>query len=203
MATSLDVVNQCLAVMGEAPLNTLAEDHAFKQAALNILDRNDGTIQSEGWWFNTEDLTLAASPADSRVYLPTDAATIRPEGSDSLRYVQRGRVLYDLQGGTDRFDAGFTLAVKLVRRVPFADIPASVNAYVARKSVLDFQNEYDGDQTKTRNLAAEVNGIPGVALGLKGMAEAEHIRNIRYNFVTESERLSRITNRVNYSRRPR
>jgi len=90
-----------------------------------------------------------------------------------------------------------------VRRVPFEDTPKSVNYYIARKSVLDFQNEYDGDQTKTRNLTAEVMGVPGVTLGLKGMAEAEHIRNIGFNFVVENERLSRITNRVNYSRRPR
>ena len=203
MATSLDVVNQCLAIMGEAPLNALAEEHGFKQAALNILDRNDDNIQSEGWWFNTEDLTLTVSPADHRIYLPTDTGTIRPEKWLRQRYVQRGRVLYDLQEGTDRFADGFTLDVKLVRRVPFEDTPKSVNYYIARKSVLDFQNEYDGDQTKTRNLTAEVMGVPGVTLGLKGMAEAEHIRNIGFNFVVENERLSRITNRVNYSRRPR
>lgn len=203
MATRLDVVNACLAIMGEVPLNSLNEGHAFKDGALRILDRNDEDIQAEGWWYNTESLVLRFNPADSRVYLPTDTGTIRPPDGYGARYVQRGRVLYDLQEGTDRFHAGFQLKVKLIRHIPFVDCPRSVGAYIMRKTVLDFQQEFDGDQTKTRNLMTEVYGDGGRILGLKGKVEAEHIRNTSYNFVTESERLSRITGRVNYSRRPR
>ena len=203
MATRLDVVNACLAIMGEAPLNSIDEDHAFKHGALNILSRNDEEIQNKGWWYNTEDLLLRVNPADMRVYLPTDGSTIRPQGHKSMRYVQRGRVLYDLQAGSDRFDQSFTLDVKLIRQVPFEYCPRSISAFIGRKTVLDFQQEYDGDQTKTRNLLIEVYGDGGRILGLKGSAESEHIRNVGFNFVSESERLSRVTNRVNYSRRPR
>lgn len=203
MATRLDVVNDCLAIMGEAPLNSLNEDHSFKQGALNVLTRNDTSIQNEGWWYNLENLRLMRNPTDGRVYLPTDGSTIRPDCNLGQRYVQRGRVLYDLHGGTDRFPDGFTLNVKLIRLVPFEDTPRSVNSLIARKTVLDFQQEFDGDQTKTRNLLIELYGDGGRILGLRGAAEAEHIRSIGFNFIQESERLSRITNRVNYSRRPR
>lgn len=200
--TQLSVVNACLAIMGEAPINTLAEQHVYKTNALAILERNDDNLQSEGWWFNTETLRLTVNPVDSRMYPPTDAATVRPSVNDRWRYVQRGRVMYDLLKGTDILDADTTLDVQLVRRIAFDDLPKSVAAYIARKTVLDFQQDYDGDQTKTRNLQLEVYGQPGVSPGLKGMAEAEHIRNVGFNFIDNSERLSRITRRVNYSRRP-
>lgn len=200
--TQLSVVNACLAIMGEAPINTLAEQHVYKTNALAILERNDDNLQSEGWWFNTETLRLTVNPVDSRMYPPTDAATVRPGVNDRWRYVQRGRVMYDLLKGTDILDAATVLDVQLVRRIAFDDLPKSVAAYVARKTVLDFQQDYDGDQTKTRNLQLEVYGQPGVSLGLKGIAEAEHIRNVGFNFIDNSERLSRITRRVNYSRRP-
>lgn len=194
MLTTLDVVNQCLAIMGEAPLNALNEDHVYKAGAINKLNHNDAMIQSEGWWFNTENLKLRVNIADRRVYLPTDNSTVKPHRNHAARYVQRGRTLYDLREGTDRFPDNFELDVLLVRRVPFEDLPVSVSSYIAGKTVLDFQNSFDGDQTKTRNLLIEVNGLPGQTLGLKGMAEAEHIRNIGYNFINDSSRLGRIRN---------
>lgn len=209
VATTLDVVNDCLAIMGEAPLNTILEDHAFKTAAINVLDRNNRDVQALGWWFNQEDLKLTVNPTDNRIYLPNDAATVLVD--DRIHrdfYAQRGRVMYNLTQGTDMYDVGFTLNVTLTRQLAFEDLPNSANAYIGRKTVLDFQNEYDGDQTKTRNLQGEVYGMPGSAYaqttkGLKGELMAEHIRNKRVNFINQSERLSRVTNRVNYSRRPR
>jgi hypothetical protein len=122
--------------------------------------------------------------------------------------VQRGRVLYDVSKGTNVFPAGTSFDVEIVRQVPYEDTPRNFNAYIARKTVLDFQQEYDGDQTKTRNLHAEVYGAQASAqsngmIGLRGTVMAEHIRNTRVNFILQSERLSRITNTVNYSRRPR
>lgn len=195
--TQLGVVNACLAIMGEAPINSLAEQHVYKTTALAILERNDDNCQSEGWWFNTEDLTLTVNPVDHRMYPPTDTATVRPALlSERSRYVQRGRIMYDLKNGTDVLDDAFTLKVKLVRRIAFEDLPKSVSAYIARKTVLDFQQDYDGDQTKTRNLQLEVYGQPGVSLGLKGLAEAEHIRNVNFNFIENSQRMHRISRHV-------
>lgn len=202
MATQLSVVNDCLAIMGEAPLNVLTEDHSFKQSALNTLERVDKGVQAKDWWYNMERHTLKRNIADGRVYFPTDMGTM-VAGSCLNKYVQRGRVLYDLEAGSNVFPEGFELKVILKRRIPIEDVPTSVADYIARRTVLEFQQEYDGDQTKTRNLKEEVYGVPGVTLGLKGEASAEHIRNRKINLIANNERLSRITNTVNYSRRPR
>lgn len=209
VATTLDVVNDCLAIMGEAPLNTIAEDHAFKQAALTQLDRNNRNIQAQGWWFNQELLTIAANPLDNRLYLPNDAGSFIVLDRTKLdEYAQRGRVIYNLSKGTDIFSPGFSLKVQLIRQLAFEDLPNSANAFIAGKSVLDFQLQYDGDSTKTRELKGTVYGFPTTqgaeqSRGLYGELNAEHIRNKRFNFIQNSERLSRITCKIDYSRRPR
>jgi len=193
MATDLDVVNDCLAVMGEAPLNALAEDHTFKEAALGTLKRVSNTIQSRGWWYNMEDYTLRVNTQDLRIYLPTDAGTIMPF-DERPTLVQRGRVLYDLSRGSDRFELTDTFVARLVRVLAIADVPNSVAAYIARQTVLEFQQQYDGDQTKTRNLMIEINGSPQLGIiGLRTEAMNEHIRNRRVNLIDTSGRLARIT----------
>lgn len=207
VATTLEVVNDCLAVMGEAPLNTISEDHAFKTAAITILERNNRNVQANGWWFNQELLTLTVNPTDLRIYLPNDTGTfIVTDRSKRDEFAQRGRVIYNLTKGTDMFSAGDSLKISLIRQLAFEDLPNSANAYIARKTVLDFQLDYDGDQTKVRNLQAEVYGVPTTQgsqeqLGLKGALMAEHIRNKRVNFIDQSDRLARIRNRVQYSSR--
>lgn len=188
MATELTTVNDCLAIMGEAPLNSLVEEHAYKAAALATLARVSKTVQSREWWYNLENLTITASPADGRLYLPGDAGTVRPVGTSS-DLVQRGRVLYNLATGTDAFEAGFSCAVQITRVLPLGDVPVSVADLIVAKTVLEFQNLYDGDQTKTRNLGELV-------ARLQQEAKIEHIRNRKVNLIDNNERLARIRNHV-------
>lgn len=80
--------------------------------------------------------------------------------------------------------------------IDIEDIPSSVAELIASKVVLEFQNLYDGDQTKTRNLTELVNQLSIAAV-------QEHVRNRRVNLIDTNERLSRVRNTINYSRRPR
>lgn len=192
MATRLSVVNDCLAVMGEAPINALSEFHTFKDGALSTLDRVTATVMAKDWWFSMENLTLTVNPVDRRVYLPTDVVTFVPL-DDRPTIVQRGRVLYDLKEGTDRFVVGETFDLIIKRSIPLEDMPASVGNYIARRTVLEFQHLYDGDQTKTRNLTIEVYGNPQMqVMGLRAEAEAEHIRNRKVNLLDNSLAVNRV-----------
>ena len=190
MVTELTVVNDCLAIMGEAPLNTISEDHAYKTAAVTTLARVSRTIQSRSWWFNMEKLTLSVNPTDARVYLPNDTGTLLPSHLYA-NLTQRGRVIYDLERGSDLFEEGFTCTVRLTRQLDIELVPDSVAALIAMQTVLEFQSLYDGDQTKTRNL------VESVRL-LQILATAEHIRNRRVNLVESSERLQRVRSVINH-----
>ena len=181
--------------MGEAPLNSLTETHAFRASALSTLSRLSHSVQSKGWWFNMETLIVTPNLDDGRVYLPTDVGTVLPSHAN-INVVQRGRVLYNLDEGTDRFDPSFRASVRLTRVIDIEDVPSSVAELIASKVVLEFQNLYDGDQTKTRNLTELVNQLSIAAV-------QEHVRNRRVNLIDTNERLSRVRNTINYSRRPR
>ena len=56
--TKLDVVNACLKTMGETKLNTLEEDHPYKDDALDLVDRVLRDTSSLALWFNVEWLKL-------------------------------------------------------------------------------------------------------------------------------------------------
>lgn len=196
MVTQLRVVNDCLAIMGEAPLNSLQEDHDFKTAALNGLSSLRTRILArggQGWWFNEEIVKLSVNPLDNRIYLPGDALSVvildeRP------RLAQRGRILYKLEEATDQFDPTDTYQARIFRDLAIELIPTSVAEYIAGSTVLWFQNEYDGDQTKTRNLMQTV-------AELKADAGAEHIRNRKVNLLNSNVSLARIRNIVRQGRR--
>lgn len=182
--------------MGEAPLNSLNEEHEYKAAALNILEKIKLEVLSKkgtGWWFNAESLTLTVNPTDGRIYLPNDAiGSITFSSRPNL--AKRGRVIYNLDAGTDIFPEGTVLESKLVRNLAITDIPTTVAILIACKTVLDFQSAYDGDQTKTRNLLVR-EGTLWVG------AESEHTRNRKVNLFDTSAGVQRIRNIVRQARR--
>jgi Tail tubular protein len=195
MTTLLSVTNECLAIMGEAPLSTLNEDHEFKAAALSELAKAKEQVLAKkgtGWWFNAESLTLYANPTDGRIYLPDDTIGIIVFDSRP-NLTKRGRFVYNLEGGTDIFPAGTILAGKLVRNLDIEDVPTTVAMLIAARTVLAFQNLYDGDQTKTRNLSALVQS-------LSVDAESEHVRNRKVNLFDSSAGVQRLRNIVRQSR---
>lgn len=192
MMTQLDVVNDCLAIMGEAPLNAIEEDHTFKEGALNILNRVKKTILAQGWWFNMECIELSVNPDDGRIYLPSDIATLYPF-KDIPWVVQRGRTLYDLKRGSNIFPLGQKVNAQLNRNLTMEQLPDTFAAYIGRQTVLEFQLQYDGDQTKTRNLQTEIYGSYQLGvIGLRAEAIKEHVRNRNVNLIDSSPRVQRV-----------
>lgn len=185
---TLTVLNQMLGTMGEAPLNTLEDPHTFRGACLSRLDSENRRIQAKGWWFNMEEVTLNPM-LDTRISLSGDTISVR---TPSRNVIQRGRYLYDLEGGTPFFTS--SLDVELIRLVPFESLPESAAQYVAASAVLKFQSSYDSDRAKTAELDM-------------GMKEAriecmtEHIRNRRSNFIESNSKLQRLKQTTNGARR--
>lgn len=181
---TLTVVNLMLGTMGEKPLASLTDPHPMLSAALGKLDEFNRSIQSEGWWFNMEELTIEPSLIDQAIYLPNDCMEIRVA---ERNYTMRGNRVYNLDGGTYEFDAPLTL--ELIREVPFEDVPEVAATYISKVAILSFQTDYDGDTAKARLLSDQIRTAL-IAIN------SAHTRNRRANFLWSNytlQRLKRVT----------
>lgn len=179
----LTVVNRMLASMGEVPLNSLTDSHAYLGAAQDTLARVNSEQQAEGAWFNVETITLNPSSVDKSIYLPGDILEIR---TGSNQYVQRGTRLYNLTGGTYVFNSPITLEV--VRLVDFEALPEVAAAFYSALAVAEFQTNYDGDTAKARDLN---NAVERARIAYN----RTNTRNERANLLNNNPRLARIKRR--------
>ena len=198
MATTLDVVNDCLGTLGEAPLNSLLEPHEFRGTAQRLLLRASTRIQSPGWWFNTEEITF--SPQGAEVVLPGDSlkfqtGTRTAKSKERVGHkpwiVERGGRLYNAQ--TQSFMIDEDVVGELVRLIPFDQLPTIVNELIAAEAVYQFQSSFDADRAKREELAEQVRK-------LTIQANAENIRQQAVNMLYNNPRLARIK-RVTYRMR--
>jgi len=169
--TELDVVNQCLASMGETPLNAVGEDHPYVAAALMHLKATNTQEQAKGWWFNTDLITLRPDATTRFVYVPPDAINVNPN-DEGTAYVIRGKRLYDRFVSTYEF-AG-DVRVEMVREIPFEDLPMLATHMIAARTVLNFQSAFDGDGDKYNKLGTAYQQVFNTL-------RAEHIRQVKAN----------------------
>lgn len=198
MATELDIINDCLATMGEVPLSAVTEPHEYKGAILRTIDKALTDVQAPGWWFNTEALTLYPDPS-GMMYLPGDclkwqsgvrSADLSVRGQAKPWIVERGVRLYDTRTGTYTMTEEVT--GEITRKVPLADLPEVVNRLVAAVAVLKFQSNYDADNNRRAELTTE-------ARQARADANAENIRQSDVNLISSNSRLARIK-RVSFTR---
>lgn len=192
MATQLDIVNDCLASLGETPLNTLTEQHAFKGAALSCLARRSTEIQAKGWWYNTETVYLIPDPINSFITLPGDCVRWQSgvRNKDTLYanqpkpwLVERGTRLYDTRNRTYVLTEDVTGTV--IRELPIGDVPQVINTYIAAATVLQFQSDFDADSQKRAFLAQALKEA-------KMEVNSEQARQLKVNLVNSNYRLARI-----------
>lgn len=136
--TKLEAVNEMLYDIGERPVSSLTSPSRLDVVrAVATLERVSKSVQSNGWWFNREELTL--TPNGSGEY-PIASDIIRVDRKDqgvemrnptgaNRTYVVRGSVLYDT---INQQSTGFTgdLTVLAVRLVDFEDLPATARDYI-------------------------------------------------------------------------
>ncbi|WP_080416401.1 phage tail protein [Burkholderia ubonensis] len=173
--TQLDVVNACLATMGESPLVAIDDDHPYVQAAITALNNANTVIQSEGWWFNTDYQNITLDPGTGFAYAPADALSVE---TAQAAVIARGTRLYNqMQSSYDLrpvFGAG-PIQAAVIREVPFSDIPTMAQHAVSTRARLDFQSSFDGDDTKYSKIGGEYSLA-------HRLLKAEHTRQSRVNF---------------------
>lgn len=144
--TELDVINEMLASLGESPLNEVEEDHPLVASGLRKLRIANMREQAKGWWFNEDIVNLLPDPVTGYIYVPADTINIDPT-NPWTHLTQRGRRLFDPRR-EDGYNIGRAVRCKLLRLVPFEDLPPLAQDYVSCSAQVDFQKDYDADRLK-------------------------------------------------------
>lgn len=187
---TIEAINQMLGSAGIREVNSLDTTHRFTGTALNVLERTRKRLLARGggWWFNRDYVTLQPDPDDSKVYVPNDAMAITKQ---PIGISLRDRALYNNAASTDQFTSGVTLW--LVKDMDFDIIPEVVAQYIAAEATVSFQRTYDGDSTKTRSLEADRDMA-------RIEAQADEIRNVRFNSYNSIPNVLRIRAIAAYNR---
>lgn len=176
LITELDVVNLCLAAMGELPINSLENSRNPIVTNARAVFRNAVVEeQSPGWWFNNEILRLLPSN-DGTYAVPTDCLSLSTTDDFNPSWLTiRSRRLYDT--GNARYHIGDNeLQVKITRLIPFDDLPYSAQRLVRDAAVSLFQVNYDGDELKIQQAQQAYNAAYATCM-------ADHIRSVKANML--------------------
>jgi len=187
----LNVVNQMLATMGEAPLNSLEDDHTLLGACLSTLDDEDKRIQTVGWWFNTETVTLNPM-VNQRISVPGDTLLWRSKCNREI--IKRGDYLYNRDGGTPLFTD--PVEGELIRRLDFEILDEIVAAYIAACAVQKFQRNFDADNNRKQDLNNDV-------IRTRADLKAEGVRQSKTNLIYNNLSLARLRSVTRGNRRYR
>lgn len=178
--TKLEVVNECIATMGESPLESLDDDHAYKAAALAMLAKNNRREQKRGWWFNSEYVKLVPD-VSGYVYVPLDAISVKTVNPRADYWAARGNRLYNRRNNNYLFTT--PVLVDLVRELAYEDLPQHAADAVSARTVWMFQKAYDADTQRMQILMQEYR---------EALAElkAEDVQNERPNMLASPQNIA-------------
>ncbi len=174
----LDVVNRCLASVGELPVNTIENStNPMVTTAVETLHQATLDEQGIGWWFNTECVNLLPQ-TDGTYAVPTDCMSLYTMDNFNPNWLTiRGRKLYNSLGGTP-YTGDRAMTVKIIRALDFEDLPFNAQKLVMSATVERFLSDYDGDGQKIETAAADYQGNYALCM-------ADHTRSVKANMLMQ------------------
>ena len=121
----LEAVNNILPYFGEAPVTRIDNKHPTVTLITNTIDSVRKTLLAEGWWFNTQVVTLYPS---SEKDMPAPANAMSIDGMDGGVYEIRNRAIFNVKTGSFLFDEKIT--VKVCEDIKFEDLPRTVAHWI-------------------------------------------------------------------------
>ena len=171
----LDVINDCLATLGETPLNSIQQDHPLVAGALKLLRAANSRVQAQGWWFNREVVTLQPDSTTGHIALPADFLSVDPSDRQQ-RYSERGRRLYNLDSQSILFDT--PVDVSIIRLIPFLDLPWAAQDLVRAATLVRFVESYDADELRVQQVQIDFQQTYRAC-------NAEHTRFVQPNMLSQ------------------
>lgn len=193
LVTKLTVVNACLASMGEEPINSLAEVNAFVSSALFALENANLNEQSEGWYFNKEQVELVPD-VNGEYHVPHDVLDLDTMSNPGWMTIRKNK-LFTTAGGKTYTGTG-PMCCNVIRLLDFEDLPFIGKRLVKAATVILFQQSYDGDAVKIKEAEDEYSTA-------RILCKAQHIRQVKANFGTYAIRQNAMLGPMRGLRTPR
>ncbi len=175
----LETVQMLLRAIGSSPVNNLDSAHPDVANARACIDRLRKSVQKRGWWFNQDYDVVFQANASGEVTIPKE---ITKFVSDDVKYVKRGRKVYDTYKQTFIINANVT-AIKTVRSLEWDDMPASMQEYAGYLACAQFIS----DEIEDPNKQQKFEQLAGLA---KLDVDAEDLDSARVN-VFNNNRVAR------------
>lgn len=133
--------------MAEAPVNSLTGDIPLEAAqARDTLAETSRALQKRGWFFNTEYVRLSPDN-NGEIRLPKNALAVKAWGaSRGLRVTHRNGKLYNIAPFQNTFVFTGPVELQIILGLPFDDLPASAQNFVAYSAARTMQVREISDQ---------------------------------------------------------
>ena len=145
ITTELDAINTLLSSIGTAPVTNTATANTDAVMAKNYIDRARREIQTEKWWFNTEQNYTLTPDINGEIPLEKNIINIDSIGrfGETNPYIPRGQKLYDRLNHT--YNINKPVTVNITYCLDFDDIPETAVQYIIAKAARKYQEELLGD----------------------------------------------------------
>ena len=146
ITSELEAVNILLSAIGSSPVTNIDVcQNADAQIAKNHLDKARKEIQTEQWYFNTEEGYPLIPNTDGEIRLPKNAINIDQIGQfgTNSNLTVRGAKLYDRLRHT--YNITQTIYVTITLCLEYDELPETAVQYIIAKAARKYQEEMLGD----------------------------------------------------------
>jgi hypothetical protein len=148
--TELEAVNTLLSIIGEAPIDKLADisDNEISDASLarKTLKEVSRDVQAEGWLFNTDNEVSVSVDSKGEYPLPENAlrCDFSPNRYPSSNLIARGNRIYDRTNRTFEIDNdGAPLVIdQVVMELNWDELPHAAQQYISIRSGRIYSDRY-------------------------------------------------------------
>lgn len=147
--TELEAVNTLLSIIGEAPIDSLADtsvneitDSALARRTLNEVSRD---VQAEGWAWNTEREVTLTKNSNDQFLLTSDMLHVHfsPTRYTDKDLVARGLKVRDRLNNTSTFASDTTLiADEVVYQLDWDELPHAAQQYITIRAGRIYANRF-------------------------------------------------------------
>jgi len=145
----LDMVNQCLLAIGEAPYpnGTLVSTMPLGtdgETASRLVNATMVDVQTKGWYFNTDYDFKLYTDSNSFITIPPNTLKVDFGIGEGNRYQAKNGRVYDMQEQTFYLEDVTYLTADIIWLVDYEELPPEAYEYIALRSARKFQQKVIG-----------------------------------------------------------